>query len=76
MLPKSKTTKTMGMGKYGRIVIYIIISLFSLLACNSQKDGKRVRSEVDALLISKFDSIYTYPEKMKTCFREAQKKDI
>jgi len=74
LLPKSKTTKTMGMGKYGRIVIYIIISLFSLLACNSQKDGKRVRSEVDALLISKFDSIYTYPEKMKTCFREAQKK--
>ena len=47
------------MGKYGRIVIYIIISLFSLLACNLQKDGKGARSEVDALLISKFDSIYT-----------------
>lgn len=74
MLPKSKTTKTMGIGKYGKIVIYIIISLFSLLACNSQKDGKIVRSEVDVLLISKFDSIFTYPEKMKTCFREVQKK--
>lgn len=64
----------MEMGNYGKIVICTSIFLFALLACTSQKEGERVRSEVDVLLINKIDSIYTYPEKMKECFKEAQKR--
>lgn len=61
---------------YQKGSIYICISLLVLLSCTSQR--KEVRktpkpTAVDLLLISRYDSIYTYPTRMKDEFRNAQK---
>lgn len=61
---------------YNKRIIYICIFLLVLLSCTSQR--KEVNkmpkpTAIDLLLISRYDSIYTYPVKMKDEFKKAQK---
>lgn len=53
---------------------FFCIVLFALTACTSQREDNYLESDfIDSLLISKFDSLYTYPTKIRKELNKVQK---
>lgn len=58
----------------GRILLYICLALLGISSCISHPSKKTNIEQdlIDSFLISRFDSIYTYPALMEKRFRDAQ----
>lgn len=64
----------MGTTACSRKLVWLCLALFVLLACTTGQNRKHAQQDaVDSLLISRSDSLYTYPAKMEKCFRDAQR---
>lgn len=56
-----------------RKIMPVLLLIAALLSCTSRHAGNRGQQDiVDSILISRFDSLYTYPAEMQKCFQAAQ----
>lgn len=74
MYPKSYNNNEMGTNTYTQRILYICASLLALLSCTSTHKVENEELErVESLLVSRFDSLYTFPDVMGPKFKDAQK---